>query len=597
MRNLRLILSIAVFLPLVGQAEPPPAPGPIQWQGWSDQLFDQAKKEHKFVLLDLEAIWCHWCHVMDETTYKDADIKNLMGSRYIAVRVDQDSRPDLSNRYEDYGWPATVVFTPDGKEIVKRAGYIPPDEMKGMLEAIIKDPTPGPSIAQEKPLEIPSSPFLSDDLRKRLSQSYLDNYDADEGSWGTVQKFLDWDSVEYAMALARSGDSQAEKMARQTLKAQMALIDPVWGGVYQYSTDGDWKHPHFEKIMQMQAENLKVYALAYAQWKDPEYLHSAQSIAGFLKNFLLSPDGAFYTSEDADLVQGEHSADYFALDDTGRRKRGVPRIDQHIYSRENGWAIYGLTTLYMATKDEPTLRMAEKAAEWIIQERALPGGGFRHDAKDPAGPYLGDTLAMGRAFLNLYTATADERWLNLAEGAADYISQNFPSRTPQGVAAGFRTAKASESGSYQPTPERDENVSLARFANLLFQYTGRPQDRQTAEGAMRFLAIPEIARRLQTAGVLLADRELGAPPAHLTVVGRKNASEARMLFLTALGYPSAYKRIDWWDPRRKPLPNTDVEYPKLAKPAAFLCANGRCSLPIFDVEKLRSKIDSPIRKI
>jgi len=296
MKNLRLIPLCLLLVPLVSQAEPLAPAAPIQWQGWSDTLFDQAKKDNKFVLLDLEAVWCHWCHVMDETTYKDADVRNLMGSRYIAVRVDQDSRPDLSNRYEDYGWPATVVFGPDGKEIVKRAGYIPPDEMKDMLDAIIKDPTPGPSITQEKPLEVPQSPFLSDALRKDLTKSYFDNYDNDQGSWGTVQKFLDWDGVEYAMTLARSGDAVAEKMARQTLKAQRALIDPVWGGVYQYSTDGDWNHPHFEKIMQMQAENLKVYALAYAQWKDPEDLRSAQSIAGFLKNFLQSPDGAFYTS-------------------------------------------------------------------------------------------------------------------------------------------------------------------------------------------------------------------------------------------------------------------------------------------------------------
>ena len=74
----------------------------------------------KFVLLDLEAVWCHWCHVMDETTYRDPAVMALLDSNYIAVKVDQDSRPDLANRYENYGWPATVVFGPDGGEIVKR---------------------------------------------------------------------------------------------------------------------------------------------------------------------------------------------------------------------------------------------------------------------------------------------------------------------------------------------------------------------------------------------------------------------------------------------------------------------------------------------
>src|SRR5271156_5379353 len=110
---------------------------PIVWQGWSDTVFDQAKREHKFVLLDLEAVWCHWCHVMAETTYRDPEVVRLLRARYITVRVDQDARPDLSNRYEDYGWPATVVFDAKGGEIVKRQGYLPPGDMASMLQAII----------------------------------------------------------------------------------------------------------------------------------------------------------------------------------------------------------------------------------------------------------------------------------------------------------------------------------------------------------------------------------------------------------------------------------------------------------------------------
>src|SRR5438067_3298284 len=103
--------------------------GAIDWQPWSDGVFDRARRENRFVLLDLEAVWCHWCHVMDETTYADPKVAALINARYVAVKVDQDSRPDLSNRYEDYGWPATIVFNESGGEIVKRRGYMPPDEM------------------------------------------------------------------------------------------------------------------------------------------------------------------------------------------------------------------------------------------------------------------------------------------------------------------------------------------------------------------------------------------------------------------------------------------------------------------------------------
>lgn len=117
-------------------------PANIDWQPWSDSIFEKAQQEHRFVLLDLGAVWCHWCHVMDEITYQDPKVIALINARYFAVRVDQDARPDLSLRYENYGWPATVVFNTDGSEIAKRQGYIPPKPMGSFLQAIIDDPSP-----------------------------------------------------------------------------------------------------------------------------------------------------------------------------------------------------------------------------------------------------------------------------------------------------------------------------------------------------------------------------------------------------------------------------------------------------------------------
>ncbi len=116
----------------------------IKWRDWSDDLFARAEAEKRVVILDLEAVWCHWCHVMEQTTYASAQVADLINAHYIPVRVDQDANPDLANRYGDWGWPATMVFAPDGTEIVKRRGYIPPVFMISMLDAIVKDPSPGP---------------------------------------------------------------------------------------------------------------------------------------------------------------------------------------------------------------------------------------------------------------------------------------------------------------------------------------------------------------------------------------------------------------------------------------------------------------------
>jgi uncharacterized protein YyaL (SSP411 family) len=560
----------------------------LDWEPWSDTVFTQAKQEKRFVLLDLEAVWCHWCHVMDENTYSDPAVIKMLQAHYLVVKADQDARPDLSNRYEDYGWPATVVFDSDGHEIVKRQGYLAPDEMLSMLQAILDDPSPGPSVRPEAKLELPANPLLSGALRQQLTKSFLNGYDNAHGSWGTDQKLLDWDSVEYSLDLARlNRDAQAEHMARQTLTEQLHLLDPAWGGVYQYSTDGDWNSPHFEKIMQMQAENLRIYSLAYAQFGDPAYLHAAQEIRRYLKTFLSSPQGAFYTSQDADLIDGKHSAEYFALNDAARRKRGVPRVDKHIYARENGWAIAGLVALYDATGDAATLADATRAAQWILANRALPGGGFRHGEKDAAGPYLGDTIAMERAFVALYGATGDRQWLAHAESAMHFIDANF--RDAKG--AGFLTTKIPTDHAYVPHAQRDENVMVARTAILLFHFTGDAHDDELAKQAMRYLAAVPVVERLPAASALLADLELSRSPLHLTIVGHKNDPAAQSLFQAALRYPASYKRLEWWDAAEGKLPNPDVQYPELNRAAAFICTNRACSPPIFNPADLPTRID------
>jgi uncharacterized protein YyaL (SSP411 family) len=179
----------------------------LKWRDFDPAVFAEAKRDHKFVLLDLEAVWCHWCHVMDAETYSDAAVQKLLNSKYICVRVDQDARPDLSSKYEEYGWPATIIFNEDGGEIVKRTGYINPTKMARLLSAIIKDPRPeeteaSTAVAPTLAVSNSSSKLkaaLSPALRQELIARHIAGNDSKYGGWGKFQKFLDFDSVEYAM--------------------------------------------------------------------------------------------------------------------------------------------------------------------------------------------------------------------------------------------------------------------------------------------------------------------------------------------------------------------------------------------------------------
>jgi uncharacterized protein len=592
-----------IFVGLLGCAPSNPAPPttspatrpntpPIHALPWSNNIFTQAKAENKLVLLDLEAVWCHWCHVQDETTYADPTVRRLIAEKYIFVKVDQDSRPDISNRYEDYGWPATVVFDSAGKEIVKRRGYIPPAEMASMLQAVIDDPTPGPSIEAESQVHPAAQAALPADLRDKLSGNLTKFYDPTAAGWYGSLKYIDADVLEYCMLRSLHGDKNFEQMARQTLTANLKLIDPSWGGVYQYSTDSDWDHPHFEKIMSFQSDDLRTYSRSYLQWHDPAYLQAARATNDYLANFLYSPQGAFYTSQDADLIDGQHSADYFKLTDSDRRKQGVPRIDTHIYSRENGWAITAETAFYAATQDADALSRARRAADWIIANRSIDGGGFRHDEHDAAGPYLGDTLAMGRAFLALYAVTADRQYLMRAQSAADFIEKNFASN------AGIATAANQTSGLPPLKPDVDENIGVARFGRLLFEYTGDANDEKLAETAMRYVSAPEIAdhRRWEVGGILLADHELSSEPVHVTVVGAKIDDRAKALFVVAMKTPVSYKRVEWYDPAEGPLSRAEVQFPPMTIPAGFMCSGTACSSPARDPAVLTEKIARAIAK-
>ena len=130
----RLLALFLLVFAAPAQAETPALP----WAKWDASLFDRAAREDKYILLHMAAVWCHWCHVMERTTYRDPAIQQRIADKFIAVRIDQDSDPALSYRYENWGWPATIMLDKDGNEIFKRRGYIPPELFAKLLAAVVE---------------------------------------------------------------------------------------------------------------------------------------------------------------------------------------------------------------------------------------------------------------------------------------------------------------------------------------------------------------------------------------------------------------------------------------------------------------------------
>ena len=569
MKKLLILCLLIVLSPV--QAEESAL---VDWRSW-DGAFKTAKAKDKLVLLDLEAVWCHWCHVMDRTTYRDPQVLELLSEHAIAVKVDQDSRPDLANRYQDYGWPATIIFDSEGRELARLSGYVNPKRMAAILERLKEDPV----VLKDSPENrIPRGESeMGEGLLTRLERRHFGFYDEELGAWGSTHKFINAPVVEYCLARSLAGDARNRSMALKTLDNNLALIDPEWGGAYQYSDSGVWTSPHYEKIMSTQAGNIRVYSLAYSQFQKEEYKAAARRVADYLVTFLRGPNGAFYASQDADLIQGSKAHSYFSLGSDERKKLGQPRIDTHQYARENGLAVEALALFSMVSGERKYLRAALEAANWTLKNRQVEDGGFRHGENTASNLYLGDTLYCGRAFLMLYRATADPKWLQCAGQCADFINLHFSEEQTDGYFT----------SSLLQTRHRPENVDLSRFANLLHAHTGQEAHLQVAKRALLYFTIEGVTDFFNPGGILLADLELKTAPTHIIIVGKRDSAQAKALFQAAGSSPSNHLRVDFWEPGTPLPPFSEIKYPNLGSPAAFICSDGRCSRPLTKVQEIR----------
>ena len=498
------------------------------WRAWSPEAFAEARRDKKLILLDGAAEWCHWCHVMDATTYMDPEVGRILRERFVAIRVDVDEHPDLAERYGAWGWPATIVFSPEAEEIGKYRGYLPPEDMRRVLaeaEAAVKS---GPAAATPPPGPADVAPPVAA-LAWIAGRALIDFdgwYDAKEGGWGMRQKAPLGANAELEVVRASRGDGEALARAVFTLGKQRALIDPVWGGIYQYSAGSTWDEPHYEKLMTFQAANLEAYARAYGRTRDAALLADATRIARYMGSLLSNADGAFLVSQDADVGAHDDKATfvdgdvYYRLGDRERRALGMPRIDDHVYAHENGLAVAAYVTLYEATRDPLLLARARLAADLVRRTLVAPDGAVRRGAAREGAPrYLADAASFGRALARLAEAlgpgSADGgAYRAAALSIATAMRRDLADEAHDGSGAFWdRTADAAAAGVFaRRTRPFAPNVLAARFFAALGRVTG---DAAWRDRAQRTLAAVCTPRALERQGrhlgeLLLAMDEIGA---------------------------------------------------------------------------------------
>ncbi len=590
-----IFFLLCILPPRAGATEFRFSPNPnkahlIQWRGWTTSALAEAVKKDKPILLSLSAVWCHWCHVMDETTYSDAELIAYINKHVIPVRVDADMRPDIDSLYNQGGWPSTVVLTPRGA-IMDGGTYLPPAAMRRLLAE-------GLDSHAKKAHPVPDSATRGKkkDSRKEKHTTNLTDargighvlatmkryFDGEFGGFGRWQKFPASPTLDVLLsAYTTTGDPEIKTIITTTLDAMAKgeIHDRREGGFFRYATKRDWSSPHYEKMLDVNAGIIRNYAHAFMVFKKKHYRHMVEKTIRYVqRNLYDAKTGAFYGSQDA----GEA---YY----TGQRRKGLqpPSVDHTVYVHSAAQMISALSAAYNATGESAYLVMAERGADFIIQNLYRARGGVFHylrGEKPRLQGMLADNALFGLALLDLYNATGKKVYSTISISIKRTIVDVFYDEHNKQFRSFLDTTLVTPA---IPGELADVNQFAANSSALIFlsRFSLREKDDKLrkiidvtlgsfADISDTFPAAALYARALQWHT---------GEPIEITIIAKDGKAKE---FLEALGgvyIPERVIRTLSLTGDRKTI--EALHYP--LEEAAYICAGKRCSPPITEPKGMK----------
>jgi uncharacterized protein YyaL (SSP411 family) len=551
----------------------------IAWLPWGAQAFARAERENKPILLAISAVWCHWCHVMDETSYSDDAVIAAINERYVPVRVDNDRRPDVNARYNQGGWPTTAFLTPDGT-ILAGATYLPPEQMRQALDQIAEFFHTNRAEIDARAAQIRSRPRAHDsaeasDLREAIIDAVREQleaaYDEEYAGFGDSPKFPMADALEFLLQEYRvCREQRLYDMVAKTLLAMSdgGMYDHVEGGFFRYSTTRDWSVPHFEKMTEDHAGLLRVLAVLVRTTRNDRFRQTLVSAIEYLRTVIRDSTTAFFAgSQDAD-------EEYYALPLDERRAREVPYVDRTSYTN---WTAAMAGTFVLAGDALEDERVVTEGMETLdaLHERMRDAGGLLFHFIEPGGApqirgLLTDHAAYLRALLDAHEFTGEPRFLQRAHELVPLICERF------GASGGGFYDHASleqEVGalSLHDRPLAD-NASLADSLLRLDAIDPAAGYRRIAQDALHVYASTYERAGIFAAPYARALRRYFAPLVSVRITGTPD--RAANLREAAHALP---------DPLLVVYSDDGAEN----KPAAYLCRGTACAAPAYDAAQLR----------
>ena len=464
----------------------------VNWQPWSPAAFTKAQEEDKPVLLSISAVWCYWCHVMDDDTYSDPEVQDLLNEHFVTIRVDNDHRPDINARYNVGGWPTTAFLTGHGG-LIGGATYLPPEQLISMIaefaEAYKNDrPT---LYTQARDLlntrkdhaqQFVASIELEESMTDRVSRIVVGSYDATNGGFGSEPKFPNASILRFLNHQYRTtGEDFFASMLIKTLDSMSdgQVHDSSDGGFFRHCAQADWTQPQHEKMLEDNLRLAREFLDASILLDRPGYRETAKQTFDYLLEQLYDPAVPGFRGS-----QGAHS-DYFSLSPDQRTADARPASDPSCYANSNGLAVTVLLDAAWKLGDLSFQTKALQALETL--DSAAKSGSFSHvyseQGPSDALAFFTDWAWLLTALVQAHGNTASEGYLERAVAVAQIMVDRFFDHK----AGGFFDIEDQPDGiGHLQIREKvlADNTVAAQALIRLHQTTGNADYRQIAEATL-----------------------------------------------------------------------------------------------------------------